>query len=412
MNAGDYGAAAEVYRRALSLQPVSAYTVYGLGYLLERQGDLAAAAESYRLVLRHDPDLVEAHLHLGITQLLQGNLRSAAECFKRVRELAPENSEARTFLGYVHLLEGNLPLGWSEHEYRWRTPHFLRDRQKFPQPLWKGEPLKGSRILLRAEQGLGDTLQFVRYVPLVAARGGNVVLEVQTRLQRLLARSPGAAEVIRRGEARPEADWQCPLMSLPLAFATDLNSIPAEIPYVQPDPAQIAAWGQRLAGNSLRIGLAWGGSPTFPYERWRSIPLEQLAPLTQLEGTTFYSLQMGPQASQVKQLGSGVRLIDLQDEQQDLADTAAIVANLGLVISIDTSVAHLAGAMGKPVWILLHKSPDWRWLLEREDSPWYPTARLFRQSTLGNWLDVVARVERELREHVAKTAAGAPSRGP
>ena len=412
VNAGDYGAAAEVYRRALSLQPVSAYTVYGLGYLLERQGDLAAAAESYRLVLRHDPDLVEAHLHLGITQLLQGNLGSAAECFKRVRELAPENSEARTFLGYVHLLEGNLPLGWSEHEYRWRTPHFLRDRRKLPQPLWKGEPLKGSRILLRAEQGLGDTLQFVRYVPLVAARGGNVVLEVQTRLQRLLARSPGAAEVIRRGEALPEVDWQCPLMSLPLAFATDLNSIPAEIPYVQPDPAQIAAWGQRLAGNSLRIGLAWGGSPTFPYERWRSIPLEQLAPLTQLEGTTFYSLQMGPQASQVKQLGSGVRLIDLQDEQQDLADTAAIVANLGLVISIDTSVAHLAGAMGKPVWILLHKSPDWRWLLEREDSPWYPTARLFRQSTLGNWQDVVARVDRELRELVAKTAAGAPSRGP
>ena len=304
VNAGDYGAAADVYRRALSLQPVSAYTVYGLGYLLERQGDLAAAAESYRLVLRHDPDLVEAHLHLGITQLLQGNVGSAAECFKRVRELAPENSEARTFLGYVHLLEGNFPLGWSEHEYRWRTPHFLRDRRKLPQPLWKGEPLKGSRILLRAEQGLGDTLQFVRYVPLVAARGGNVVLEVQTRLQRLLARSPGAAEVIRRGEALPEVDWQCPLMSLPLAFATDLNSIPAEIPYVQPDPAQIAAWGQRLAGNSLRIGLAWGGSPTFPYERWRSIPLEQLAPLTQLEGTTFYSLQMGPQAGQVKQLGS------------------------------------------------------------------------------------------------------------
>jgi len=412
VNAGDYGAAAEVYRRALSLQPVSAYTVYGLGYLLERQGDLAAAAESYRLVLRCHPDLVEAHLHLGITQLLQGNVGSAAECFKRAQKLAPENSEARTFLGYLHLLEGNFPLGWSEHEYRWNTPHFLRDRRKFPQPLWKGEPLKGSRILLRAEQGLGDTLQFVRYVPLVAARGGNVVLEVQTRLQRLLARAPGAEEVIRRGQALPEIDWQCPLMSLPLAFATDLNSIPAEFPYVQPDPAQIAAWGQRLAGNSLRIGLAWGGSPTFPYERWRSIPLEQLAPLTQLEGTTFYSLQMGPQAGQVKQLGSRVRLIDLQDEQQDLADTAAIVANLGLVISIDTSVAHLAGAMGKPVWILLHKSPDWRWLLDREDSPWYPSARLFRQSTLGNWQDVVARVERELRKLVAKTAAGPPSRGP
>jgi ADP-heptose:LPS heptosyltransferase len=239
-----------------------------------------------------------------------------------------------------------------------------------------------------------------------------VVLEVQTRLHRLLARIPGAGDVIRRGEALPEVDWQCPLLSLPRAFGTELNSIPAQIPYVHPDAAQVEAWGKRLAGNSLRIGLAWGGSPTFPHERWRSIPLEQLAPLTQLEGTTFYSLQMGPQASQMKQLGSRVHLIDLQDEQEDVADTAAIVANLGLVISIDTSVAHLAGAMGKPVWILLHKSPDWRWLLDREDSPWYPSARLFRQSTLGNWQDVVARVERELRDLVAKTAIGARSRAP
>jgi len=412
VNAGDYGGAVEVYRRALELKPDSAYTVYGLGYFFERQGDLASAAESYRLVLRLDPRLVDAHLHLGITHLLQGEVGKAAECFERVRDLAPENPEARTFLGYLHLLEGNFPLGWSEHEYRWRTPHFLRDRRKLAQPLWRGEPLEGSRILLHAEQGLGDTLQFVRYVPLVRARGGNVVLEVQTRLHRLLARTPGAEEVIRRGEALPEIDWQCPLLSLPMAFATELNSIPAESPYVHPDPALVAAWGQRLAGNSLRIGLNWGGSPTFPYERWRSIPLERLAPLTHLEGATFYSLQMGPAAAQVKQLGSRVHIIDLQDEQEDFADTAAIVANLGLVISIDTSVAHLAGAMDKPVWVLLHKSPDWRWMLEREDSPWYPTARLFRQSTLGNWQDVVACVERELRELVARTALEPRSRAP
>ncbi len=308
------------------------------------------------------------------------------------------------FLAIFISCEGNFPLGWSEHEYRWSTPHFLRDRRKLTQPLWRGEPLEGSRILLHAEQGLGDTLQFVRYVPLVAARGGNVVLEVQTRLHRLLAQTPGAGEVIHRGDALPEFDWQCPLLSLPWAFATALNSIPAKIPYVHPDPAQVAAWGQRLAGDSLRIGLVWGGSPTFPHERWRSIPLAHLAPLTKLGGTTFYSLQMGPQTSQVKQLGSRVRIIDLQDEQEDFADTAAIIANLDLVISIDTSVAHLAGAMGKPVWVLLHKSPDWRWLLEREDSPWYPTARLFRQSTLGNWQDVVARVEQNLRELVARTA--------
>jgi len=259
---------------------------------------------------------------------------------------------------------------------------------------------------------LGDTLKFVRYVPLVEARGGNVVLEVQPRLHRLLALTPGAENVIHRGEAIPEVDWQCPLLSLPLAFATELNSIPARTPYVYPDPELVEAWRQRMAGDSLRIGLVWGGSPTFPHERWRCIPLELLAPLTNLDGTTFYSLQMGPSAHQVKQMGSRVRLIDLQDEQEDFADTAAIVANLGLVISVDTSVAHLAGAMGKPVWVLLHKSPDWRWLLDREDSPWYPTARLFRQSTLGIWHDVVARVETELRELVARIAVGTRSRAP
>jgi len=407
VNIGDYGAAAEVYRRALALKPDSPYTILGLGNLFERQGELASAVESYRLVLNLDPRLTAAHLHLGITHFLQGDLGKAVECFEQVRELDPDSPEALTFLGHIHLLQGNFLRGWREHEYRWGTPHFLRDRRKFSQRLWKGEPLEGSRILLHAEQGLGDTLQFVRFVPLVEARGGSVVLEVQPRLHRLLALTPGAGKVIRRGEGFGEVDWQCPLLSLPLAFATELSTIPARVPYVHPEPGLVEAWRQRLAGPTPRIGLVWGGSPTFPYERWRSIPLEQLAPLTDLGGATFYSLQMGPQAGQVKQLGSRVRIIDLQDDQKDFADTAAIVANLSLVISIDTSVAHLAGAMGKPLWVLLHKPPDWRWLLEREDSPWYPSARLFRQSTLGKWQDVVARIKGELREMVARCAVAA-----
>jgi len=352
-----------------------------------------------------------AYLHLGTTGILLGDLAQATECFQRVLELAPDSAEARAFLGLVHLKQGNFRLGLSEYEDRWSTPYGVRFRRKLPQPLWKGEPLEGSRILLYCEQGMGDTLQFVRYVPLVAERGGKVILEVQPRLHQLLAHVPGAAEVVGPGETLPEFDCQCPLLSLPWALGTELTSIPASIPYIHPHPAKVEAWRQRLPGNSLRIGLVWAGSPLHPHEFWRAIPLEVLAPLTNIEGTSFYSLQMGAGTDQLKQLGSRACIIDLCEEQKDFADTAAIVANLDLVISIDTSVAHLTGAMGQPGWVLLSKSSDWRWLLDREDSPWYPTLRLFRQSTPGNWRDVVARVERELRDLIAKTTFAAHDGG-
>ena len=398
---GNYGAAVEAHRRALALKPDSASAVYGLGYFFECKGELTSAADAYRNALKLNPELKDACLHLGIICRLQGDLGKAVEWFDRVLKMDPECAEARAFLGLIHLQQGDFRHGLSEYEDRWGTTFGVRFRRKFLEPQWRGEPLEGARILLHAEQGIGDTLQFVRYVPLVAARGGKVVLEVQSRLHRLLASTPGATEVVCRDGALPKFDWQCPLLSLPLAFGTELSTIPCKIPYLHADPAQVEVWRERMAGNSLRVGLAWAGSPLHPHEQWRSIPLEQLSPLTHVEGTTFYSLQMGVPAEQVKQMGPRAHLIDLQGEQKDFADTAAIVANLDLVISIDTSVAHLAGAMGKPVWVLLCNSPDWRWLLEREDSPWYPPARLFRQSTLGNWQQVVSRVEGELRKAVA-----------
>ena len=400
---GDYGAAVEALRCALALKPDSAPAVIGLGYFFERKGDLASAIDSYRNALKLDPQLGNAHLHLGTAHLLQGELEKATLCFEQLLKLEPDSAEARAFLGLIHLKQGNFRQGFPEYESRWSTPYGLRFRRTLSQPLWKGEPLDGSRILLHAEQGMGDTLQSIRYVPLVAARGAKVILEVQPRLHRLLTPTEGAAEVISRDTPLPEFDWQCPLLSLPLALGTELNTIPGKAPYLHPDPALVQVWRQRLEGNSLRIGLAWAGNPLHPHEHWRSIPLELLAPLTHIKGTTFYSLQMGAPASQVKQPGSQAQIVDLQDEQKDFADTAAIVANLYLVISIDTSVAHLAGAMGKPVWILLSKSSDWRWLLDREDSPWYPTARLFRQSTLGKWDDLISQIEREVRKCVAET---------
>jgi len=397
---GEFGAAVENLRRALLLEPGSAKAVTALGYLFYRQGHLDSALESYRCAVKLDPNLANAHLQLAIALAELGDWAEAMASYERARSAEPESAEVLYDLALAHLRRGQFALGWGEYESRWGAwpPP---DGRKLPQPLWKGEPLEGARILLYAEQGQGDTLQFVRYVPLVVARGGKVILEVQRRLHRLLAGTAGASQVISQGDPLPEVTWRCPLLSLPLAFATELSRIPAPIPYVHPDPGLASAWRQRLQRDAVRIGLAWGGNAAHTSDYLRSVPLAKLLPLLRLEGVTFYSLQMGPPTKQLKVLPPGTNLIDLAPEQKDFADTAAIVANLDLVISVDTAVAHLAAAMGKPVWILLAKLADWRWLLEREDSPWYPTVRLFRQSTPRIWQDPVDRIERELQQFVA-----------
>ncbi|HME00946.1 MAG TPA: tetratricopeptide repeat protein [Terriglobia bacterium] len=395
-NLGNFGEAVEAFRRSLRLNPRSAKTIASLGYLFECKGDLISAADAYRDAIKLDPKLHAAYGDLGFVLYGLGELAEASDCFHRLRALRPDSAEATVNLGLIHLRQGDLLAGWAEYESRWKVG--VGDDRRLVQRRWQGEPLGGERILLYAEQGFGDTLQFVRYVPLVAARGGQVVLEVQPQLRRLLSGTDGASHVMSRGETLPEFNWQCSLLSLPLAFGTELNSIPARVPYVYPDPAQVEAWRQRLQGNARRIGLAWGGNPTHHRDRLRSIPLEQLVPLLNVPGTVFYSLQLRPGSEQVEQIPPDGRLIDLAPELKDFADTAAIVANLDLVISVDSSVAHLAGAMGKPVWIMLNKGCDWRWFLEREDSPWYPTARLFRQTTPGRWQEVVNRIEIELRQ--------------
>ena len=393
-NLGNFGAALEAFRRSLRLNPRSAKTIASLGHLFEAKGDLISAADAYRDAIKLDPQLFPAYADLGFVLFGLGEVAEAAESFERLRALQPGSAEASANLGLIHLLQGNLAAGWPEYEARWKVG--ISDDRTFLQRRWKGEPLAGERILLFAEQGFGDTIQFLRYVPMVGARGGEVVLEVQPPLRRLLSGTGGAAQVISRGEPLPEFVWQCPLMSLPLAFGTEMATIPAKVPYVYPDAALAAAWQERLQGETRRIGLVWSGNPTMDRNRLRSVPLELLVPLLHVPGTTFYSLQVGRGSEEVKQLSPDARLTDLAPELKDFADTAAIVANLDLVISVDTSVAHLAGAMGKPVWIMLNKGCDWRWFLDREDSPWYPSARLFRQTSPGGWADVVSRIEHEL----------------
>jgi hypothetical protein len=289
---------------------------------------------------------------------------------------------------------GRFGEGWRDYESRWKTEAF--QRRDFVQPLWMGtEPLDGRTILLHAEQGLGDTLQFVRYAPLLARSGAKVVLEVQPALLSLLSEIDGIA-AIPQGEKLPPFDLHCPLMSLPLAFGTELDSIPAEIPYLRVSADRASKWRERLGERRVpRIGIAWAGSAAHKNNRRRSIALERFVPLFAVDGVELVSLQKELSPADAGMLAEHGAL-QLGEELGDFADTAAVISLLDLVVSVDTSVVHLAGAIGRPVWALIPFAPDFRWMLAREDSPWYPTVRLFRQPQLSDWDSVLERVRVEL----------------
>jgi tetratricopeptide (TPR) repeat protein len=436
--AGDLKAATNVYVRALQLKPDCAEGLTNLGVVCQDLGDLALAAELQRQAIAFAPTLAEAHNNLGSVLSQQGHTEDALACYRKALALQrnyagaqhniglvfeqrgdlataeehyrsalasnPQSGTLQFYLSVLQLLQGKFTEGWEQYESRWNSRYLREGKRNFTQPQWRGESLAGQTILLHAEQGLGDTLQFVRYAPLVAARGAHVVLEVQPGLRRLISGMHGDIELLSKGDPLPAFEWHCPLMSLPLAFKTELVSIPAPVPYLQARDDDKEAWRQRLPASGLRIGLVWAGDPKHSREAMRSIPLAQLTSLTALEGTHFYSLQKGAGVSQLRNLSTATAIVDLDADQKDFADTAAIVANLDLVISIDTSVAHLAGALGKPVWVLLNHLPDWRWLMDREDSPWYPTARLFRKSVKEDWPAVIDRVRQQLEEFVMQRA--------
>ncbi len=319
--------------------------------------------------------------------------------FRRTIELAPGFAEARWNHALTLLLLGDLARGWAEYEWRWRWEGFSEPVRPFRLPLWDGGNLAGKTILLHAEQGIGDTLQFIRYVPWVAECGGRVIVEVQPSVVRLARRIAGISEVIARGEPLPDFDAHLPIMSLPRVFGATMATIPNRVPYLSADATATEIWRARLAqdGVGLRIGLAWAGSASHTHDRWRSIPLSALARLGEAAGILLYSLQVGPAAEQANPRSTPMKLIDHTAHLSDFSETAALIANLDLVISVDTAVAHLAGAMGKRTWILLPPTPDWRWLLDRADSPWYPTVRLFRRPRGQTWDTVIQEVVGELQ---------------
>ena len=394
---GSLEEAACSYGHALDLKHGYAEARFNLGNVAWKRGNLLAAADSYIEVLAANPTHLEAHCNLGSILHDQGDFDAALRCYERALEIQPDSAYADWNRSLLQLLQGDFASGWRNFEARRRTQSSPRH---FPQPLWRGLPLNGARILLHAEQGLGDTIQFLRYLPLVQAAGGSVVLCLPTRLRRIARLLPGVAALVATGEPLPPFDWQIPLMSLPLAFGTTLESIPARVPYLSiPEEAARAASRLVWPATGLRVGIAWAGSPSHAKDRFRSVPFSFLTPLLRMEGVHFFSLQMGPASRQITATPSAVT--DLAPFTSDLADTAAQMAHLDLVITVDTCIAHLAGALAVPVWTLLGYAADWRWLLYRDDSPWYPTMRLFRQPGLGSWHAVMEAVCAALLERAA-----------
>lgn len=405
-----WAAALASYDQAIAERPDYANAHCNRGVALERIGRLDEALASYNQAIRLDGNFVQALANRGNVQRDLRQLDAALASCERAIALRPDHAEAHQNKAIALLLLGDLQNGWREYEWRWKNERspLMQDKRSYPQPRWLGRPsLSGRTILLQSEQGLGDTLQFSRYATMAAHLGARVVLEAPQPLVSLLRNLEGSPQVVARGAALPPFDCWAPLMSLPLAFDTTLANVPAAVPYLRSGAEKSSHWKKKLGEKTRpRIGLVWSGGfrPGQPelwsLDRRRNIPLASLAALKRAD-VEFYSLQKGqPAEAELEELVAanwdGPSLQDFTHELHDFEDTAALIQELDLIISVDTSTAHLAGALGKPVWILNRFDSCWRWLLDRADSPWYPTARLYRQESAGHWDGVVQRVREDL----------------
>jgi tetratricopeptide (TPR) repeat protein len=394
---GRHQEAVAEFEAALALSSKNPAAHYNHGISLFSLGGYAKAVAAYDRALSIAPDHVKAWNNRGLALQALNRHEEALASYAKALELQKDYADAHFNQALALLTIGEFRRGFEKYEWRWRRSGIPPGRG-YGRPLWLGEyPLERRTILLHAEQGLGDTIQFVRYVPMLARAGAKVVLEVQPQLKALLGQIEGAAAVVARGEPLPAFDVHCPLGSLPLALKTEPTTIPSTDRYIGADEAQMAKWRLRLeALGRPRIALAWSGNPQHMNDRNRSIPLSLFAPLWSTGALHFLSVQRELRDGDAELLAREPRVTQLGTELDDFANTAAVLALVDLVITVDTSVAHLAGAMGRPVYILVPFSPDWRWTLAGESSRWYPTARLFRQPSVGDWDSVIERLRGEL----------------
>jgi Flp pilus assembly protein TadD len=398
--------AVRLHQKAVRLQPDSARALMNLGVTRSELGDFDQAVRLLRKSLRLDPDFADCQVNLGMTLARQGNLDAALLCYEEALRLRPDFPEPRRNRAYIWLARGDFARGWPEYEWRLKCPKF----RTLPvnRPRWSGDDLAGRSILVHAEQGLGDTLQFIRFAPLLKNRGAHVAVACSELLLRLASRSPGVDLAVDWMSPLPDCDVQIPLLSLPSVLGTTLETLPSEIPYLSPDVQTVERWRPIVAraigdhpnaesdalGKAHRIfkiGIAWQGSRGHPTDRWRSFPLEYFAHLAALPGVRLISLQKGDGAEQLAKLGGRFAVAELNAEAgesqglRDFLDTGAVMSGLDLVVTPDSALAHLAGGIGVKVWVALSTVGEWRWLIDREDSPWYPTMRLFRQTSFGDW---------------------------
>jgi len=393
--AGRLAEAEPHYRRAIDLDPTFVLAIGNLASILERTDRFDESLATFERAAAADPKHVDAQCSLAGSYSKAGRYAQALAAAGRALAAKPHDPAARGHRSLCLLAFGNYEEGFAEYEWRWQCKDFTTPEREFTQPRYVGGDATGRTVLIHSEQGYGDNIQFARYLPLLADRGATVFYECPVSLRRLMETVPGVSRVIPGGLRAPPFELQAPLLSLPHAFKTSLATVPRNVPYFNLPDSHVAAWREKLASRFGRfnVGLLWRGNAK-PNPK-RSIPLAQLAPLAR-DGVTFFSLQVGAQASEAAAAPAGMNLVDPSSEVTDFYDLAGVIANLDLVITIDSGPAHLSGALGKPTWTLLIKAADWRWLQDRDDSPWYPSMKLYRQSQNDVWDDVIARVADDL----------------